>query len=97
VPTLGILQWGSLIRALKENFEDTLQQKVSNPSGWVSLYWTKKPRFQGARRLKDLPQRDQEVCQFLSSLKVVFDTAFLISREFTPRVLKAYIGTIPYS
>ena len=48
------------------------------------LYWSEEPRFQGARRLEDLPQRDQEVCRFLSSLKVVFETAFLVSREFTP-------------
>ena len=54
------------------------------------LYYTEEPGFQGARCLEDLPQRDQEVCQFLSSLKVVFDTAFLISRESTPGALKVY-------
>jgi len=58
------------------------------------LYWTENPRFQGVRYLEDLSQFDQEVCQFLSSLKVVFETAFLISREFTPRALKASIGTL---
>jgi len=40
-----------------------------------------------------MPQRDQEVYQFFSSLKVVFDIAFLISRDFNPGALKAYIGT----
>ena len=57
------------------------------------LYWTQKPNFQGARRLEDMPQHDQEVCHFLSSLKVVFDTVILISQEFSLGGLKAYIGT----
>jgi len=32
------------------------------------------------------------VCLFLSSLKVVFDTATLIGQEFSPVELKPYIG-----
>jgi len=51
------------------------------------LYWTKEPRFQGVQCLEDLPPSDQEVCKFLSSLKVVFDTTFLLSNEFTPGAL----------
>jgi len=39
-----------------------------------------------------MPQRDQELRLFFSSLKVVFDTATLISKEFSPVGLKAYIG-----
>jgi len=56
------------------------------------LYWTKKPTFQGARCLDSMPQRDQEVCYFFSSLKVGFDMATLISLEFSPGGLKTYIA-----
>ena len=56
------------------------------------LYWTQNPNFQGARCLEDMPQRDQEVCLFFSSLKVVFDTTTLITKEFSPVGLKTYIG-----
>ena len=55
------------------------------------LYWTHKPNFQGARCLEDMPQWDQEVCLFFSSLKVVFDTTTLIKQEFSPVGLKAYM------
>ena len=47
------------------------------------LYWTKKPTFQTARCLDNMPQWDQEVCHFFSSLKVLFDTTTLISQEFS--------------
>jgi len=40
------------------------------------LYWTEEPHFQGARGLEDLPQSDQEVCQFLSILKVIWHCLF---------------------
>ena len=56
------------------------------------LYWTEKSRFQGARCLDEMPQREREVCLFLSSLKVVFDIATLIDQEFSQVGLKAYIG-----
>jgi len=56
------------------------------------LYWTHKPTFQGALCLGSIPQRDQEVSHFFSNMKVVFDTATLISQEFSPWGLKAYIG-----
>jgi len=58
------------------------------------LYWTEKPRFQGARCLEDMPQQEREVCLFFSSLKVVSDTATLISQEFSLVRLKAYIGIL---
>ena len=56
------------------------------------LYWTQKPNFQDAWCLESMPQREQEVCLIFSSLKVVFDTTTLISKEFSPRGIKAYIG-----
>ena len=56
------------------------------------LYWTKKPRVQWAKCLEDMPQQDREVCLFFSSLKVVFDTATLKSKKFSPVGHKAYIG-----
>jgi len=52
------------------------------------LYWTEEPEFQKPKRLEDLSQREQEVCLFLSNLKVVFDTAILIKHEYCPRVLR---------
>jgi len=58
------------------------------------LYWTEEPRFQNPRRLEDMPQREQEVCIFLSNLKVVFDTVTLIKHEYCPTRLKAYIGIL---
>jgi len=56
------------------------------------LYWIEEPEFQKAKRLEDLPQREQQLCLFLSNLKVVFDTAILIKHEYCPTSLKAYIG-----
>jgi len=50
----------------------------------------KKPRF-----LKDLPTQEQEVCDFLSNLQVVFSFAKLIKNEYNPSDLKAYI-CIPF-
>jgi len=58
------------------------------------LYWTEEPRFQKPRRLEGLPKREQEVCLFLSNLKVVFDIAALIKHDFSPVGLKAYIGIL---
>ena len=57
------------------------------------LYWTPEPKFQSARRFKDLSPKDQGICQFLSSLKVVFDTSYLITKEYILGALKAYTGT----
>ena len=41
-----------------------------------------------------MPQWEREVCLFLSNLKVVFDTATLISKKFSPVGLKTYIGIL---
>ena len=60
------------------------------------LYWTPEPKFQSARHLEDLSPKDQGICKFLTSLKVVFDTSFLLTKEYIPSVLKAYTGT-PHS
>ena len=40
---------------------------------------------------------NREVCQLLSSLGVVFNTAELIKLEFYAKALKSYIGTFPIS
>ena len=57
------------------------------------LYWTPEPKFQSVRRLKDLSPKDQGVYQFLSSLKIVFGTSYLITKEYIHGALKAYTGT----
>ena len=49
------------------------------------LYWVEKAGLKKPRSLEDLAPPDREVCQFLSSLGVVFNIAELI---------KAYIGTL---
>ena len=93
---MGFLQrsgWESIVVALPavvyrlqgQVFEGVLQQEGPNSSRWVPFYSTQKPSFQCARSLESMPQRDQELCLFLSSLKVVFDTTTLISQEFSQR------------
>ena len=57
------------------------------------LYWVENPGVKNPRNLEDLTPFDREVCQLLSSLGVVFDTAKLIKLEFSSRPLKGYIGT----
>jgi len=59
------------------------------------LYWTPNPGFQNARHLEDLPQKDQGICEFFISLKVVFDTSTLLSKEYLFGALKAYTSTSP--
>jgi len=56
------------------------------------LYWVGKLKFKKARGLEDLTPPDRELCQLLSSLRVVFNTAQLIKHEFSPKNLKGYIG-----
>jgi len=46
--------------------------------------------------LEDLPPKDQGICEFLTSLKVVFDTSFLLTKEYLPGALKAYTSTSPF-
>jgi len=56
------------------------------------LYWVEKAGLKKPRSLEDLAQPDREVCQHLSSLGVVFNTAELIKLEYSPKHLKGYIG-----
>jgi len=58
-----------------------------------SLYWTPEPTLKSARRLENLSPKDQGICEFLTSLKVVFDTSFLLTKEYLPGALKAYTNT----
>jgi len=62
-----------------------------------SLYWVEKLRIKKPRSLDDLAPPNREVCQLLSSLGVVFNTAELIKLEFYAKALKSYIGTFPIS
>jgi len=59
------------------------------------LYWSSHPRFQSARQLEDLFPRERGICEFMENLKVVFDTPTLLTKEYLPSFLKAYIG-IPF-
>ena len=54
---------------------------------------TLKLKFQSARCLEDLSPKDQGICEFLTSLKVVFDTSYLLTKEYLPSSLKTYTGT----
>jgi len=88
----------SLFQSSYKKFKEKFLKLSSNKCNLTllngfPLYWTEKPRFQGVRRLKDMPTPDQEICKFLSNLKVVFDTARLIREEFSPKLLKIYTGT----
>ena len=58
------------------------------------LYWVEKARLKKLMSLEDLAPPNRKVCQFLSSLGVVFNTAELIKLEYNPKPLKAYIGTL---
>jgi len=42
------------------------------------LYWVEKPRLKKPRSLEDFTPPDREVCEFLSSLGVMFSTTKLI-------------------
>ena len=57
------------------------------------LYWTPGPKFQSARHLEDLLPKDQGIYEFLMSLKVVFDTSYLLTKEYILDALKAYTST----
>jgi len=58
------------------------------------LYWVEKTGLKKPRSLEDLSLPDQEVCQLLSRLGVVFNTAKLIKLECSPKNLKGYIGIL---
>ena len=57
------------------------------------LYWVEKPGLKNPRSLENLTPSDLEMCQLLSGLSVVFDTAKLIKLEFFAKALKD-IGTV---
>jgi len=60
------------------------------------LYWVEKPGLKKPRSLEDLTPPDREVCEFLSSLGVVFNTTELIKLEYNPKVLKASVVVSPF-
>jgi len=90
----------SLFQSSYKNFNGTfvkVRASTGDPTllDGFPLYWTLELRFQSARRLEDLSPKDQGIYQFLLSLKIIFDTSYLISKEYLPGALKAYTGT-PY-
>jgi len=98
-PGIGLL---TLFQSSYKNFKGRfikVRASAGDPSllDDFPLYWTPNPRFQSARRLEDLPLRDQGIFEFLVNLKVVFDTLTLLTKEYLPDALKAYIGTSPFS
>ena len=58
------------------------------------LYWVEKPGLKKPRILEGLTSPDREMCQLLSGLGKVFDTAKLIKLEFCAKALKSYIGIV---
>jgi len=58
------------------------------------LNWVEKPSLKMLSNLEELTPPDHEMCQLLSSLGVVFDTAKLIKLEFSAKALKSYIGIV---
>ena len=57
------------------------------------LYWAEKPNLQKPRSLEDLLPQEREVCDLFSGLHTPFSTLELLKLEFSPKVLKSYIGT----
>ena len=58
------------------------------------LYWVEKPGLKKPRSLEDLTPPDREMCQLLSGLGAMFDTAKMIKLEFFAKALKSYIGIV---
>ena len=97
--------WMSHVRALLNLFQCSyknfkgkfvkVQASIGDPTllDGFRLYWTPEPNFQSARRLEDLSPKDQGICEFWTSLKVVFDTSYLLTKEYFLGALKAYTGT----
>ena len=56
------------------------------------LYWVKEPKLTKPKTLDELNSADREICQVLTSLGVVFNTAELIKHEYNPAELTKYIG-----
>jgi len=59
------------------------------------LYWVKKLKFKKPRGVEKLTPFDRKLCQLLSSLRVVFNTAQLIKHEYSAIDLKGYISICP--
>ena len=59
------------------------------------LYCVEKLKFKKPSGLEELTPHDRELCRFLSSLRVVFNTAQLIKYEYNAKALKGYIGITP--
>ena len=97
-PGRGLL---TLFQSSYKNFKGRLI-KVWASKGDLSLlndfplYWTPEPKFQNAQRLEDLSPKDRGTCEFLTSLKVIFDTSTLVKNEYLPDALKAYTSTPPF-
>jgi len=58
------------------------------------LYWVEKLGLKKLRSLEDLTPPDREMCQLLSGLGAMFETAKLIKLKLCAKALKSYIGTI---
>ena len=58
------------------------------------LYWTEKPNLQRAQSLEDLSPQKRGVCELLSGLSASLNTLELLKREFSPKDLETYIGTL---
>jgi len=57
------------------------------------LYWVGRLKLKKPKTLEELTPPDRELCQVLSSLGVMLNTAQLIKHEFSSSGLKDYIGT----
>ena len=57
------------------------------------LYWVRELKLKKPKTLEELASPDREVCQVLSSLGALFNTAQLIKHEFSASILKGYIGS----
>jgi len=65
--------------------------------GGFPLYWVKEPRLIKPKSLDELPSADREVCVALVGMRVVFNTAELIAREFDADALSQYFGRRIYA
>jgi len=103
VKRCGELQWGRLesivdplptiVQGLQgEILQDSLQQEQPYPLGWVSPLLDEETWAQETQMPRGLTPWKREVCDFLSSLQVVFSSVELIKHEYNPTSLKGYIG-----
>jgi len=59
------------------------------------LYWVEKLKFKKPMGLEELAPFDRELCQLLSSLGLVFNTAQLIKHEYSAIDVKATLVFVP--